>query len=396
MSKFKKLITLIVSKMSQDYKSIISNKFKKLFKTSALLIASPGRINLIGEHVDYSDGFVFPAAIDKYIFTAIGKSTRDTCTIYSEDKIESFSFSLKSIKPLENGGWRNYILGVIAGIQEKGLDIQPFNAVFGGNIPSGSGLSSSAALENSFVFGFNKLFQLGLSKEEMILISQKAEHNYVGVKCGIMDQYASMFGKKGHLLHLDCRSIRSQPYFVDLKDYEIVLLNTNVKHNLADSEYNNRRKVTQDVSGMLNMKALRDASIEDLDGIKTQLSKEDYQKALFVIEEIERTQKAGTALKNNDVIALGQLLYASHNGLQDQFKVSCKELDYLVDIAKKDANVVGARMMGGGFGGCTINLVKKNASQKFIEFASKKYQQEFQKECTVVKVEISEGTHIIN
>lgn len=374
----------------------IKSSFWEIFKTEPILVFSPGRINIIGEHTDYNDGFVFPAAINKGIVTAIQKSTADFCTAVSADFNETFEFLLKNnIQSISNGGWRNYVLGVVAEIQKKGIKLEAFNVVFGGDIPVGSGLSSSAALENSIVFGLNELFGLGLSKKEMILISQQAEHNYVGVRCGIMDQYASMFGKENSALFLDCRTIEATEINIDLKEYQLVLINTNVKHRLSESAYNNRRSVCEKVASMLHISALRDASEESLPIIKTKISGEDFQKALYVIQENKRVEKAVETLKNNDIPALGKLLYESHNGLQNQYKVSCEELDFLVDRAKENPDVVGARMMGGGFGGCTINIIAKSATELFIKNISKAYQKKFNNQCAVYFVEISEGTHLI-
>lgn len=303
---------------------------------------------------------------------------------------------MNHIKPLKNGGWKNYILGVVSEIQEKGIKLNPFNIVFGGDIPGGAGLSSSAALENSIVFALNELFQLQLSKKEMIFISQKAEHNYVGVKCGIMDQYASMFGIQDNFLHLDCRTIESKPYKIDLKGYEILLINTNVKHNLSDSAYNDRRAVCENVSALLNKKALRDVEEKDLLSIKNQLSESDYQKALYVIQEIERTEKAAKAINNGDLKELGALIFQSHNGLQTQYKVSCDELDFLIQKAKESSAVIGSRMMGGGFGGCTISLIEKDKTERFTSEISEAYEHKFNHECSIYHIKLSNGTHIVN
>ena len=268
---------------------------------------------------------------DKGIVVAIGKSNSNASTVFAADKEEALKFSINQIKPMAQGSWQNYILGVVAEIQNRSKTIGNFNIAFGGDIPGGAGMSSSAALENSVVFGLNELFDLGLSKEEMIVISQKAEHNYVGVKCGIMDQYASMFGVENHALLLDCRTVRSKPFEIDFKDYELILINTNVKHSLSDSAYNDRRSVCESIAEMLKVKALRDATVYDLETIKDQVAPENYQKALFVIQENERVVKASKAIQKGDLKSLGQLIYASHNGLQHQYKVSCEELDFLVD-----------------------------------------------------------------
>jgi galactokinase len=373
----------------------VKRSFKEQFKTKPLIVFSPGRINLIGEHTDYNDGFAFPAAINKGIAVAISKSDAKTSNVCALNKNEIHNFNTENIRPLKDGCWRNYMLGVVAELQILRKQVGNFNAVFAGNIPGGAGMSSSAALENSFVYGLNKLFNLGLSKHDMILVSQKAEHNFAGVKCGIMDQYASMFGLKKSALLLDCRTIESQPYKIDFKDYKLMLINTNVKHDLSESEYNDRREVCERVSGLLHLDALRDASKEDLDRIKNDISDEDYQKALYVINENNRVKQFSEAIKKDDIQALGVLLYQSHEGLSTKYKVSCRELDFLVDRAKENPNVLGSRMMGGGFGGCTINLVKKDAFKTFKKEISKKFEAEFEYDCSVYTVKLSRGTHIV-
>ena len=374
----------------------IKLSFINKFATEPILVFSPGRINLIGEHTDYNDGFVFPAAIDKGIVTAIQKNDKTTSSVLAVDVDEQFNFSLDEIKPIKNGGWKNFILGVLAEIQKKGKQLSNFNLVFGGDIPSGSGLSSSAAIENGFVYGLNELFKLGFSKEEMIFISQKAEQDYIGVKCGIMDQYASMFGIEGSALFLDCKTLKASPRFINFGEYRLLLLNTNISHNLAESVYNNRRSVCEKVAKTLNITALREATEEDLQKIESQISAEDYQKALYIIQENIRVQLAVQAIEENDIHILGNLLYLSHNGLQHQYKVSCTELDFLVAQTKKEADVIGSRMMGGGFGGCTINLIKKNAVKSFVEEISFRHKEKFNIDCTPIYISLSKGTHILN
>lgn len=374
----------------------VKTHFATKFQTEPILIFSPGRINIIGEHTDYNDGFVFPAAVNKGIVAAIQKSDSNTSKAFAVDKQELTEFSLDNLKPMAQGSWENYILGVIAEIQNKNMTIGNFNIAFGGDIPGGAGMSSSAALENSVVYGLNELFNLGLSKHEMILISQKAEHNFVGVKCGIMDQYASMFGIENHALLLDCRTVKSIPFEINFKDYELILINSNVKHSLSDSAYNDRRAVCESISEMLNIKALRDATELDLQTIKDKITPENYQKALFVIQENDRAVRASQAMRADDLETLGKLIYASHDGLQNQYKVSCDELDFLVEQARLNGHVLGARMMGGGFGGCTINLVAKNETETFKSNASKAYKEKFNKNCSVYAIELSNGTHLIN
>ena len=376
-------------------KQKVASVFENNYGQQPLMVFSPGRLNIIGEHTDYNDGFVFPAAIDKGIYAAFGLSDSELCKVTALDMKESYEFTLDKVAPVENGDWRNYILGVVYGILDAGRNLAPFHLVFGGDIPEGAGLSSSAALENSVVFGLNELFKLGLSKEEMILISQKAEHNFVGVKCGIMDQFASMFGQKNKALLLDCRTISAKPFDIDLQEYQILLINTNVKHSLSDSAYNNRRAVCEKVASLLHVKALRDVNAKDLSSISEQVTAEQYQMALYVIQENERAQKAGIAMQENNISALGQLMYGSHHGLQHQYKVSCDELDFLVDLAKLNPNIAGSRMMGGGFGGCTINIIKKDSVKNYAEKTVAAYLEKFKNNCSVYEVSLSQGTHLI-
>ncbi len=382
--------------MNKELIKEVTRSFKTHFESEPIIVFSPGRINLIGEHTDYNDGFVFPAAINKGIALAIQKSDSSTSTVVAFNKNDTYAFTLDAIEPLENGDWRNYILGVVAELQVLGKSVGNFNGVFAGNIPGGAGLSSSAALENSFVYGLNALFELGLSKHEMILVSQKAEHNFAGVKCGIMDQYASMFGIKNSALLLDCRTITSKPYKIDFKDYKLMLINTNVKHDLSETAYNDRREVCENVSKLLGIVALRDASKEDLETIKSDISEGDYQKALYVIEENDRVRQFSVAIEKNDLETLGDLLFQSHEGLSIKYEVSCAELNFLVDRAHESSSVIGARMMGGGFGGCTINLVLKKDVKSFKQEVSNRFKDEFGRACTIYKVKLAQGTHIVD
>jgi galactokinase len=381
--------------MSKKLIKEVKGCFLDKFKVQPLMVFSPGRINLIGEHTDYNEGFTFPAAINKGIALAISKSNSNTSNAYALNKEELYEFKIENLKPLEGGGWRNYVLGVVAELQKIGKQIGNFNSIFAGNIPSGAGMSSSAALENSFVFGLNELFDLGLTKNEMILVSQKAEHNFAGVKCGIMDQYASMFGVKKSALLLDCRTVESRAYKINFKDYKLMLINSNIKHDLSESAYNDRREVCEKVSEILNISALRDASKDDLERIKTDITDEDYQKALYVINENIRVKQFSEAIKKDDIDALGDLLYQSHEGLSNKFKVSCKELDFLVNQAKTNPNILGARMMGGGFGGCVIILLKKAEFKTFKKDTAKQFKKRFDKDCSVYSVKLSQGTLLV-
>ena len=381
--------------MSATLINEVKTKFIETFNQNPLLVFSPGRINLIGEHTDYNEGFVFPAAVDKGIAAAIEKSDSGSCTAIALDLDSTVKFELDKLKPSPEGSWENYLLGVVAEIQNRNKVVGDFNIVLKGNIPGGAGMSSSAALENSVVFGLNELFNLGLSKHDMILISQQAEHNYVGVKCGIMDQYASMFGIENNALHLDCRMVESKPFEIDFKDHQLMLINTNVKHSLSDSAYNDRRSACENISALLGIKALRDATEADLEKVADKVTPENYQKALYVIQENKRTIKAGKAIEDGDLETLGSLIYQSHEGLSNKYKVSCDELDFLVEQAKKNKHVLGARMMGGGFGGCTINLVAKTEAKAFADTASKAYKNKFDRDCSVYFIKLSNGTHLV-
>jgi galactokinase len=369
----------------------VANAFQEKFNQTPFLFFSPGRINLIGEHTDYNDGFVFPAAINKGIVVGIQKNNKDHCSAYSMDLDEQVDFSISEIKSIENGHWKNYVLGVIAETAKKHEISRNFDLAFAGNIPLEAGLSSSAALENSIVFGLNTLFELGMTKKEMIFISQKAEHNYAKVNCGIMDQYAGMFGKKNSAILLDCRNLEASIVHIDFKEYAILLINSKVKHRLAETVYNQRRLVCENSAEILNVKSLRDVSESDLLTIKGKLSEDDYQKVLFIIQENERVIKAAESIAANDFESLGKLFYASHNGLQHQFKVSCDELDFLVDATKENKNIIGSRMMGAGFGGCTINLIRKDKKAAIKEEITALYHEKFNKIPSIYSVKMSDG-----
>jgi len=359
------------------------------------VVFSPGRINLIGEHTDYNLGYVLPAAIDKGILVAIKHTTKNHSSVTAIDKEETYDFSLDTIKPLKDGGWRNYVLGVIDELLKLNVKISDVEIAFTGNVPGGAGLSSSAALENGIVFGFNELFNLGLTLEEMIFISQRAEHNFVGVKCGIMDQYASMFGEKGKALLLNCKDLTSELIDLNLKDHEFVFINTNVKHNLAESQYNKRRLSCEKVASFFKVTSLSDLPSSILKKNKGKLNCEDYRNARFVQKENKRVIKSVKAIAQNDFNRFGELLFKSHKGLRDQYQVSCVELDFLIDCVIEIPEVIGARMMGGGFGGCTLNLVKKGAGDIFQNVLVA-YERKFKIQPTVFKVEIDNGTYLVD
>ena len=381
--------------MNSELVKQVKTKFENRFSKKPVLVFSPGRINLIGGHTDYNDGFVLPAAINKGIVAATQHSNKHFSSIIALDLNEQLDFSLKNIKPIKSGGWKNYVLGVLAEIRKKGKILTNFNLVFGGDIPIGAGLSSSAALENSIVFCLNTLFKLSFTKKEMITISQQAEHNYAGVKCGIMDQYASMFGLKNHALLLDCRTIESKPININFNDYVLLLINTNVKHNLSESAYNKQRLVCEKIAALLNISALRDATIDGLLKIKKHLKDTDYQIAKYIIEENKRVVKASKALRDKNILSFGKLLFQSHHGLQHQYKVSCPELDFLVNKAKENPNIIGARIMGGGFGGCSINLIKKDTVEEYSNVIQDDFFNKFKQHCSIYRIHLTDGTQLI-
>jgi len=376
--------------------ALLNEKFTELFGKGASIFASPGRVNFIGEHTDYNGGFVLPGAIDKVIAVAIKQNGLDNIRAFALDINDSAEIKFKE-NPLKQ--WACYIYGVVAEIARKGLTVGGFDCVFGGNVPLGAGLSSSAALESAFGFALNTLFNLGLTKFDLAKIGQAAEHNAVGVRCGIMDQFASVFGQKGNLLQLDCRSLEYELVPFDPAGYRVVLLDTQVKHSLASSEYNIRRAECE--AGVATVKSmypqielLRDVTIDMLDEFKYVLPESTYCRCSYVIEENQRLLDACDALKKFDYGTFGAKMYGSHEGLRDKYNVSCEELDFLVEIARKKG-ALGSRMMGGGFGGCTINLIKDDLYDAFIAEARKSYLASFGKEPRIYEVRISQGSHII-
>lgn len=374
----------------------IADKFTELFIYTPQLVRSPGRINLIGEHTDYNEGFVLPAAIDKEMILAVARNDSDTCRLFSMDFNEGVAFHLQDLKPSDKG-WPNYIMGVVDQLQKAGYAIGGFDCVFGGDIPIGAGLSSSAALECGAAFALNQLFGLNIDNISMIRYAQKAEHVFAGVQCGIMDQFASVMGKKDFALQLDCRSLAYHYFPLNLHDYQIVLCDTGVKHALASSEYNTRRlECEQGVAKVQEkhpeVKSLRDVTLPMLEEVENELGPVIYKRCRYVIEENERLLSGCKLLEQGDIRGFGKKMYGSHEGLSVQYEVSCPELDFLVDYTKDMPYVVGARMMGGGFGGCTINLVAIEEKDTFISELTKAYRQQFGIELKTYEVAISDGT----
>jgi len=376
----------------------VNSVFKETFSSTPHLYYSPGRINFIGEHVDYNDGFVMPAAIDKGIYYAIGLNGSDELNFYAIDFKEALTIKIADIKKLT--GWKNYVLSVVNEFVLLGLSVKGFDCVFGGTIPNGAGMSSSAAVEGGLAFAINELLHFGLSRKELALLCQRAEHNFPGVQVGIMDMYANIMGKKDHVILLDCRSVEHQYLPLQLSGYEVVLINSNVHHSLASSEYNVRRRQCEEglliIREELNVISFRDIKkAENLLAIKDKISEEVYMRCLYVVEEIYRTQQAAKLLQQNNLIEFGKLMFATHEGLSKLYQVSCNELDFLVELARENAGVIGSRLMGGGFGGCTINIIKEDAAEDFLSRATVAYQKKFQIDPQVFQVKIVDGTHNI-
>ena len=373
-------------------KDKLRTAFIERFSSNPIFYASAGRINLIGEHTDYNGGFVFPGAIDKYIMTAININGTDKVRLYSVDMNQYTEFGLREEdKPAEQ--WACYVFGVCREVIKRGFEVKGFDAVFAGNVPLGAGLSSSAALESCFAYALNDLFNDNkISIFELALIGQSTEHNYCGVNCGIMDQFASVFGKKDCLMRLDCRSLEFKYFPFKPVGYKLVLVNSQVKHELVDSPYNKRRESCERVAKTLGVETLRDADMSMLEAAKDQISDEDYKRAVYVIGEKQRVLDVCEALEKGDYETVGQRMYETHHGLSKDYEVSCEELDFLNDVAK-ECGVTGSRIMGGGFGGCTINLVKEELYDTFVQTAKTKFNEKYGLEPIIIDVVISDGAH---
>lgn len=373
----------------------IEQVFDQRFGGKGTLYASAGRINLIGEHTDYNGGFVFPGAIDKVIMADIRPNSLDKVRVFSIDINEYTEFGLRE-EDAPTQGWARYIFGVCREIQKRGGKAECFDAVFAGDIPLGAGLSSSAALESCFAFALNDMFNgNAIDKFELARIGQSTEHNYCGVNCGIMDQFASVFGKKGNLIRLDCRSMEYEYFPFNPQGYKLVLLDSAVKHELKDSPYNRRRESCERVAKELGVATLRDADMPMLDAVKSRITAEDYFRAKFVIEEKQRVLDVCDALNAGDYETVGRKMYETHRGLSHDYEVSCEELDFLNDIARENG-VTGSRIMGGGFGGCTINLVRDDIHDRFIADAVRRFADRYGHEPKVYDVVIFDGARRIS
>lgn len=373
--------------------STIKKQFQEKFEKEPIIFRAPGRINFIGEHTDYNDGLVLPAAINREIIIAVAPNQTEQCHVFSTDLNEGHSFSINELIP--GKGWEHYLHGVLKGIHQVGFNLSGVDVIVGGDIPVGAGLSSSAALCCGFATAYCKALSIELAKLGIAKIAQFSEHHFAGVKCGLMDQYASLFGEKNKAILLDCEKLEHETVPFLFPDVDILLIDTKVKHSLADSAYNNRREACELGTALVirkypDVKSLRDINIAMLEDLKADFPDEIYLRCHYVIEEISRTRKAAQLLKGRDLKGFGKLLYETHQGLSKEYEVSCDESDFLVELAKSN-KVIGARMMGGGFGGCTINLINKRETQSFRKLVQEKYVTTFNREPEFHIVNIEDG-----
>jgi galactokinase len=364
------------------------------------IVLSPGRINIIGEHVDYNDGYVLPAAIDKIICFAFEKSNSNTARIIAIDLDDEFEIDVAGSMELTDNVWTNYIRGVVNQLKINGFEFEGFNCVFSSNIPVGSGLSSSAALECGFLFGINELFNLNIKPIDIALMGQSAEH-WVGINCGIMDQFSSVMGLENKVIKIDCKTLEYEYHNADFNDYSLILFDSNVKHSLMTSAYNERREqceegITIVKNNFPEITSFRDCNEQHILGLQNLMSANVFKRCLFVVKEINRVKLACEALDNGKIEVLGQLMFETHEGLSKDYEVSCTELDMIVDTLKKESAVVGSRLMGGGFGGCTINLIKKGHEERIKQQLSALYFDAFGIELKIYDVKIGNGTSLYN
>ena len=373
--------------------------FQKTFNSVAdKVVLSPGRINIIGEHIDYNDGYVLPAAIDKIICFAFEKNNTNSANIYAIDLNESVEIDVSKEAVLSEVVWTNYLKGVLLQLKLKGYNVGGFNCVFSSNIPIGSGLSSSAALECGFLYGINEMFNLGIKPIDIALMGQKAEH-WVGINCGIMDQFSSVMGLENKVIKIDCRTLDYTYHDANFVDYSLILFDSNVKHSLFTSEYNNRRIECNEGLTIINenypeIESFRDCSVQQVLDLEGKMSANVFKRSLYAVKEIKRVILACEALDKGDIKSLGKLMFETHEGLSKDYNVSCAELDYLVDLAKAEEDVIGSRLMGGGFGGCTITLVKKGSEAVIKEKFTKLYLGKFNIDLKIYDVKVSNGTSL--
>ncbi len=363
-----------------------------------LRVKAPGRINVIGDHTDYNMGFVLPAAIDRYTWLACRKNGSQRISVTSGNYNQTLELST-DIQVVTSSSWQKYIEAIVIVLGQRGYAFSGFNMLIGGNIPIGAGLSSSAALSCGIIFSINELFDLNIKKAEIALLAQATEM-LIGLNCGLMDQYAVLNSKAGHCLFLDCGNLQFDFLPADFPGYSIVLINSHVTHHLAESEYNHRRTDVEESLAVLQQTYLevgspRDVNADMLRETKKDLKAKGYRRLSFVLEENKRVLDTCKALKAGDMIKTGQLMNASHKGLSTQYEVSCPELDFLADFAQGQSHVAGSRMMGGGFGGCTINLVKKGFEERFMADTQEAYKTQLNRDASGILVGIGEGVSLI-
>lgn len=366
-----------------------------------LLVFAPGRINVLGEHVDYNDGIMLPAAIDKGIYLLVCPRTDSKVVLHALEFNESVTIDLTKSMTKSSVDWANYLIGVMAQFEKLEISIPGFNLVFAGDLPIGAGMSSSAAVETGMAYVLNQLTQANLPTKQLVLMAQKAEHEYAGVMCGVMDQFASMMGQKDRVVMFDSITLEHEYLLADLGEYCFVLLDSKVKHSLASSAYNTRRqesaRVLQTIKGTFpKVLNYRDATLDQLYKVKDQLDKVHVRRGKFVIEEIGRVNSAKEAFNSGNWRQLGALMNATHQGLSKEYEVSCPEMDFLWELAQKEPAILGARMMGGGFGGCTINLMPTNKAQEITKRILTTYHDKFGIEGDTYTVHLSDGTHQLN
>lgn len=376
-------------------------RLKPYLIEKSVLVKSPSRINLIGEHTDYNEGFVLPAAIDKAAYIVLNKRTDNRIVLHSADWEQRFEIELQDLAPQSQPSWPNYLLGVVAQFQKAGFALSGFEAALSSDVPVGAGLSSSAAIECAMAMALSTAFEHPLSRIDLVKLSQKAEHEYAGVKCGIMDQFASGFGKKDHVIKLDCKSLEYEYKPLQLNGYKIVLFDTNVKHSLASSEYNVRREQCETGVAWVQevypeVRSLRDISLDQLKQLVLPKDALIYQRCKFVVEENIRLLSGCDDLETGNIEAFGKKMFRTHEGLSKEYEVSCPELDFLVEAVKNHPHVLGSRMMGGGFGGCTINIIKEEGVHEIVNTLSESYQKQMQKALTVHHVSIENGTTLLS
>lgn len=383
----------------KDPQNLVESVFIKTFNEKPIIVCSPGRVNLIGEHTDYNMGFVLPAAINKAAYIALSPRKDDTISIVAADLDESYTTTLSKLD-YSDKGWPNYVICIVDQLQKISKHVGGFNAVISGDVPLGAGMSSSAALECATIFGLSHVFELGLEKMQMVKLAQKAENEFVGVNCGIMDQFASVFGKKGHVIKLDCQSLAYEYVPFELEGIKIVLFDSMVKHSLASSEYNVRTSQCSEGVSIIQktypkVQTLRDVTMEMIEECLTGESSDIYDRCKYVVEENNRLLAACDDLQQNKIAEFGQKMYETHAGLSELYEVSCPELDFIVSCTKKEDGILGARMMGGGFGGCVITLIKENQLEEIVQRIKEAYFNKMNIGMNVYITQIEEGTHII-